>query len=152
MKHRHFFAIFVILLHFKYLITVISVPPTVTILQPSYSVNVGNTITLECTVTSTLPVTSVQWQRNIGGSITTITSTSNTNKYGGSTTSIPSLTINSAELGDSGSYTCFATNIVGSGQSSATTLTVNASMFKDFCCLLIQLNFDSGLPELFTDL
>jgi hypothetical protein len=42
--------------------------------QPSYSVTTDNSVTLICTVSSSLPITSVQWQRNIGGSITTINS------------------------------------------------------------------------------
>jgi FtsP/CotA-like multicopper oxidase with cupredoxin domain len=52
-----------------------SAAPTVEILQPTYSVTTGDSITLECTVTSNLPVTSVQWERNVDGTITTITST-----------------------------------------------------------------------------
>jgi hypothetical protein len=61
----------------------ISAAPTVEILQPTYSVTTGDSITLECTVTSILPVTSVQWERNVDGTITTITSTTDTNKYSG---------------------------------------------------------------------
>jgi hypothetical protein len=51
--------------------------PTVQVQQPSYSVTTGNTMTLGCTVTSNLAITSVQWQRNVGGSITTINSNTN---------------------------------------------------------------------------
>jgi hypothetical protein len=69
---------------------------------------------LICTVSSSLPITSVQWQRNIGGSITTINS--NTNKYSDSTTTTPSLTIFNAASSDVGTYTCFASNSVGTGQ------------------------------------
>ncbi|XP_063428583.1 hemicentin-1-like isoform X6 [Mytilus trossulus] len=108
-------------------LTVTGTPPTVTVLQPSYSITVGNSVTLECTVSSVLPVTSVQWQRNVGGIITTITSTSNTNKYSGNTVTIPSLTISVTALSDTGDYTCFATNSVGSGQSTVTTLTVTGT-------------------------
>jgi hypothetical protein len=87
-------------------------------------VNSGNTVTLVCTVSSNLPVTSVQWQRNIGGSITTINSNTNTNKYSGSTTTTPSLTIFNAASSDVGTYTCFTSNSVGTGQSTTTTLGV----------------------------
>jgi hypothetical protein len=96
--------------------------PTVQVQQPSYSVTTGNSVTLICTVSSSLPITSVQWQRNIGGSITTINS--NTNKYSGSTTTTPSLTIFNAASSDVGTYTCFASNSVGTGQSTTTTLSV----------------------------
>jgi hypothetical protein len=57
--------------------------PTVQVQQPSYSVTTGNTVTLVCTVSSSLPITSVQWQRNVNGGITTINSNTNTNKYSG---------------------------------------------------------------------
>jgi hypothetical protein len=102
-------------------------PPTVTVQQPSYSVTTGNSVTLVCSVSSSLSITSVQWQRNVGGTITTITSNTNTNKYSGSTTTTPSLTIFSAASSDVGTYTCFATNSVGTGQSTTTTLSVTGS-------------------------
>ena len=102
-------------------------PPTVTVQQSSYSVTTGNSVTLVCSVSSSLPITSVQWQRNVGGTITTINSNTNTNKYSGSTTTTPSLTIFSAAQSDAGTYTCFATNSVGTGQSTTTTLSVSGS-------------------------
>ena len=89
--------------------------------------NTGNTVTLVCTVSSNLPVTSVQWQRNVGGTITTINSNTNTNKYSGSTTTTPSLTIFSVQQSDAGTYTCFASNSVGTGQSTTTTLSDTGS-------------------------
>ena len=102
----------------------ISAAPTVTVQQSSYSVTSGQSVTLVCTVTSNLQINSVFWQRNIGGTVSTITSNTNTNKYSGSTTTTPSLTIFQADVNDAASYTCFATNNAGTGQSSATTLTV----------------------------
>jgi hypothetical protein len=101
--------------------------PTVQVQQPSYSVTTGNTVTLVCTVSSSLPITSVQWQRNVNGGITTINSNTNTNKYSGSTTTTPSLTIFNAASSDVGTYTCFASNNVGTGQSTTTTLSVTGS-------------------------
>jgi hypothetical protein len=55
--------------------------PTVQIQQSFYNVNSGSSVTLVCSVSSSLAITSVQWQRNIGGSVTTINSNTNTNKY-----------------------------------------------------------------------
>ena len=112
--------------HFIYASFFFLDPPTVQVQQSSYSVNTGNTVTLVCTVSSSLPITNVYWQRNIGGSITTITNT-NTNKYSGSTTTTPSLTIFSVQQSDVGTYTCYGSNSVGTDQSS-TTLSVTGGM------------------------
>ena len=117
-------------------------PPTVQVQQSSYSVNTGNTVTLVCTVSSSLPITNVYWQRNIGGSGTTITTT-NTNKYSGSTTTTPSLTIFSVQQSDVGTYTCYGSNSVGTDQSS-TTLSVTGSMYLMFiiavtCGIIVKL-------------
>ena len=103
--------------------------PTVQVQQPSYAVNTGSSVTLVCTVTSNLAVTNVNWQRNNGGGTTQITSSTNTNKYSGSTTGTPSLTIFNADQNDVGTYTCFATNSVGTGQSTTTTLSVTGCRF-----------------------
>ena len=112
--------------HFIYASFFLLDPPTVQVQQSSYSVNTGNTVTLVCTVSSSLPITNVYWQRNIGGSGTTITTT-NTNKYSGSTTTTPSLTIFSVQQSDVGTYTCYGSNNVGTDQSS-TTLSVTGGM------------------------
>ncbi|XP_063427364.1 collagen alpha-5(VI) chain-like [Mytilus trossulus] len=98
--------------------------PTVQVQQSSYFVNTGSSITLGCTVTSNLAVTDVYWQRNIGSSITKIRSKTNNNKYNGITTSTPSLTIFNADQNDVATYTCFAANSVGTGQSTTTQLSV----------------------------
>jgi hypothetical protein len=81
----------------------------------------------------------MSFQRNIGGSITTITS--NTNKYSGSTTTTPSLTIFSASSSDAGTYTCFASNSVGTGQSTTTTLSVTESRLTSIFSLHNGLSF-----------
>ena len=113
-------------------ILIFSDPPTVQVQQSSYSVTTGNTVTLVCTVSSSLPITSVQWQRNVGGSITTINSNTNTNKYSGSTTTTPSLTIFSVQQSDVGTYTCYGSNSVGTDQSS-TTLSVTGGIYFIGC-------------------
>ena len=109
--------------------------------QTSYSVTTGNKVILVCIVSSSLPIDNVQWQRNIGGSITTITSNTNTNKYSGSTTTTPSLTIFNAASSDVGTYTCFASNSVGTGQSTTTTLSVTGSTLTSIFALHNGLSF-----------
>ena len=101
--------------------------PVVTVLSNQYSVNIGASRTLECTVTASPTHNNVYWQRNINGVSTTITI--NNNKYSGSTVSNPSLTINNADNNDEGFYICFATNSVGLGQSANTFLDVLGSKF-----------------------
>ena len=100
--------------------------PTVQLSQSVYSVNNGGQVTLGCTVTSTSQVTSVFWQRNVNGFVTTITSNTNTNKYSGSTVNNPSLTIFNSASSDAGTYTCFASNGFGTGTSTSTSLTVGS--------------------------
>jgi hypothetical protein len=101
-------------------------PPTVTVEQPFYSVTTDNSVTLVCSVTSNLLITSIEWQRNVGGTLTTITSNTNTNTNSGSTITTLSVTIFSAASSDAGTYICFASNSVGIGQST-TTLSVTGS-------------------------
>jgi hypothetical protein len=55
----------------------------------------------------------------------------NNAKYIGSTVGTPSLTILSTNLDDPGQYRCSATNVVGTGQSQDTTLTVNGGQSTD---------------------
>jgi hypothetical protein len=49
----------------------------------------------------------------------------NINKYSGSTVGNPSLTIFNTVSDDIGVYRCLANNVVGTGQSQDTTLTVD---------------------------
>ncbi|CAG2228771.1 unnamed protein product [Mytilus edulis] len=92
--------------------------PSVSIPLTSYSINAGGQITLACSVTSSSALNQVFWQRTVNGFVTTITSSTNTNKYSGSTTSVPGLTILNTDSNDQGTYQCFASNAFGTGQSS----------------------------------
>ncbi|XP_069133193.1 protein sax-3-like [Argopecten irradians] len=106
-------------------LTVVSAVPTVTVTQSAYSTTTGTSVTLTCTVSSSTTVTSVFWQRTIGGN--TVTLTIDNVNYSGSSPSTPSLTIIAADSGDAGSYTCFAVNSAGTGNSAATTLYVTGN-------------------------
>jgi len=71
---------------------------TVTVAQPSYSVNYGQTVQLVCTVSGNPSAQSVYWQKTKNAVQTIINSNSNAIKYQGSTTSTPSLTILNADF------------------------------------------------------
>jgi hypothetical protein len=102
--------------------------PVVTVTNPSYSINIGNTVTLDCTVTANPTENNVYWQKIVNGITSTINSGTNTNKYGGSTVQSPSLQIFNTDQSDEATYVCFATNSIGTGQSQQTTLNVIGSM------------------------
>ena len=104
-------------------------PPFITVDQSLYYVQTGNMVTLVCDVSSSLPLTDVEWEKNSNRTITTINSNTNTEKYSGSTTNTPSLTIFYTELSDAGIYTCLASNSDGTGESDMTTLMVSGKVF-----------------------
>lgn len=99
--------------------------PVVTVLSISYYVNVGNSITLQCTVNANPIATSVTWQLYINNVATNINMSSG--RYGGSSVGSPSLVISDAVMSDEGFYICTATNSVGSGQSQQSFLDVIGS-------------------------
>ena len=117
-----YFKIFIIIC--SYLISGI---PVVNIPQPSYSIEYGNPITIECTVTANPLHTIVIWQKIVNGQPTTINQ-GNSGRYTGGTVNTPSLTIQSAVTSDTGVYRCLATNAVGTGQSQDTTLTITGGL------------------------
>ncbi|XP_033752264.1 hemicentin-1-like isoform X3 [Pecten maximus] len=110
-------------------LTISGTTPTVTVGATSYSVTIGTTFTLQCTVSSTTTITNVFWRRLINGVTSTIT-IDNVN-YSGGSTSTPSLTIIAASASDSGTYTCFASNVAGTG-SATTQLIVTGSKYYLF--------------------
>ncbi|XP_052103233.1 hemicentin-1-like [Mytilus californianus] len=102
--------------------------PIVTIGGSNFQVQVGNSITIGCTVTANPVVTSVYWTRDMNGQTTNIGPSSNPSKYGGSTTVTPSLTIYNVDFSDEGNYQCFATNSIGTGSSRETSLDVQGGV------------------------
>ncbi|XP_069107396.1 basement membrane-specific heparan sulfate proteoglycan core protein-like [Argopecten irradians] len=100
--------------------------PVVTVDQPQYSVITGQAITLGCTVAASPGHTSVFWQKIRRG--TTMNVNIDGNKYQGSSVVHPDLTVTNTSVSDQGSYTCSATNLVGTGTSTPTTLTVTGSV------------------------
>jgi hypothetical protein len=104
-------------------------PPFLLVEESLYYVQTGNTVKLVCNVSSSLPLTSVEWEKNSNGTTTTINSNTNTKKYSGSTTNTPSLTIFYAELSDTGIYICLASKSDGTEESDIAVLMVSGTVF-----------------------
>ncbi|CAG2239189.1 HMCN [Mytilus edulis] len=98
--------------------------PTVTIQQQNYNVNFGNSTVLVCSVIANPTHTTVYWRKIKNGVTTDINVANSNNKYSGSTVNNPSLQINNADLNDDGHYVCFASNSIGTGQSTSAFLDV----------------------------
>ncbi|XP_052061392.1 basement membrane-specific heparan sulfate proteoglycan core protein-like [Mytilus californianus] len=108
-------------------LTVAGSAPVVNVASNSYSVNIGNSITLQCTVQANPFHTSVKWQRvDNNGNAVDIDMTNS--RYTGSAVNSPSLVISQTMKSDEGRYVCLATNAVGTGQSQQTFLTVVGSI------------------------
>ncbi|XP_071150580.1 hemicentin-1-like [Mytilus edulis] len=96
--------------------------PNVTIPNLAYAIGYGHQLTIECIIVSTPNYTDVYWQKLSNGTVSNISSTSP--NIEGAMTSQPRLTFKRVTTEDTGQYICFAVNIIGSGQSEPTNLTV----------------------------
>ena len=97
-------------------------PPTVTVPEREYVVEVGNEITLECGVEANPPASTAYWRKLVNGEwIDVDTSVS---RYSPVSLFSPSLTITNVDTSDEGMYQCFADNEVGTGASQQTSLRV----------------------------
>ncbi|CAG2194105.1 unnamed protein product [Mytilus edulis] len=117
--------------------------PTVTIQQQNYNVNFGNSTVLVCSVIANPTHTTVYWRKIKNGVTTDINVANSNNKYSGSTVNNPSLQINNADLNDDGHYVCFASNSIGTGQSTSAFLDV----FGDIPVVTIHSNVYSVLQR-----
>lgn len=90
----------------------------------------GHSVLLGCSITADPPVVTVYWQKEHGGIITNITST--TPGIDGITISKPSLKIKEMRESDSGVYICYAVNAVGHAHSKNINLSVEGSKFHLF--------------------
>lgn len=103
----------------------ISCKPVVEIPQSFYEVKMGKQITIPCTISSTLPITSVYWVVKADGGVSRfISCKDNMINY---SVHCPSLTIKKARPCDTGTYICYALNTSGSGISSSVKLTVTST-------------------------
>ena len=111
-----------------------------TVPQNVYNGNYGQSVQLVCTVSGSPAATEVYWVKVSNGVSTTIRSSNmDTSKYSGVTLSDPSLTVLNVNEADAAVYTCYATNLVGTGQSQQTQLNVIGSMFCFLMCSSFKL-------------
>ncbi|CAG2185535.1 COL6A [Mytilus edulis] len=103
------------------------VKPDVDIKPYRSTVRYGGPLTIECTVTSGIPVKEVTWYRVQGDSRTPVVVDGR--KYSGSTVRVPSLTINNADFQDEGTYVCTAENAAGVGSSPNGDIDVTGALF-----------------------
>ncbi|XP_052062340.1 hemicentin-1-like [Mytilus californianus] len=90
----------------------------------------GSKVKLECPVAEKSYASIVYWQFVKTGQLEILQPFSFTDRYSGSTANSPSLTIHDATVGDSGSYTCFAVNILGVGRGHPIELVVKELGFS----------------------
>lgn len=102
---------------------VVLVVPNVSIHESNYIVDYGKQVTINCTVTGYPPATNVYWERTSYGFTTRLNP--GLGGTSGMTVEEPSLTISFASMTDSGIYSCFATNSVGTGYSRTANITIN---------------------------
>lgn len=99
--------------------------PLVEIEVREHTAHYGEELTIHCNVTSSPVHKTVYWEKRNGGEV--IPLTSQTKGIRGITVEAPSLTIIFVTSTDTGSYTCFAKNNVGVGESRTAELKVIAS-------------------------
>lgn len=99
---------------------------TVTVGKSSYAVEIGQTVTLDCSWSGIPPAYYITWQKNINGIDRDINVRNG--KYVGSTVSSPSLVITAASNEDKADYICTATNAVGRTYSERTSLNVTGNV------------------------
>lgn len=100
--------------------------PSVTIGQ-GYTVNLGSSVTIQCTVFATPSASSITWKKISQNGAESFINVANSAKYNGGTIGTPSLTVQNAGEGDEAYYVCSATNAAGTGTSSQSYLDVLGS-------------------------
>lgn len=107
---------------------------TVTVLQTSYSVLLGNTATLGCSWSGIPSASFITWQKvanNVPRATNNVAADINVGasngKYVGATVSSPSLIITNVDNDDKAQYICTATNTAGRAYSDRTSLDVTGS-------------------------
>lgn len=103
--------------------------PSITLRNTSYSVMVGDPVTLACDYNSFPAPTAITWQRIQNAQSTNINVLDS--RFGGGTIVTPYLTIRTTLLSDAGVYTCSVTNQVGTTTGNPIFLFINGSEYRD---------------------
>lgn len=101
--------------------------PIVEVGSEALNSSYGDSVTLECNVSSKSPLKQIYWERNSSGNVLNITS--EITGIHGVSTGNPGLTINTTTLSDSGFYTCVAENSYGIGKSISMQLYIKGGYF-----------------------
>ncbi|CAG2214959.1 HMCN [Mytilus edulis] len=100
--------------------------PIVDICSEEYNATYGDSVTLECKVSSSNSLNAIYWERNSNGNVVNISA--EFPGIQGVSIEHPGLTITVATLSDSGIYTCVAGNKYGIGRSNPTQLFVKGGI------------------------
>lgn len=115
--------------------------PIVVVAESSYNVALGSSVTMVCTATFPLHITTnIVWERITDGSKTVIVPY--TSKYDGGSALTPSLTIFYAEESDAGVYICYASNVFGVGHGTTELYVVKSEYIftcMEYCTMLCLL-------------
>ena len=98
-----------------------------------YNVIEDHNITLSCNVSGVPDVYDVSWTMD------TTSGSVNSDRLTGGTITDPSLTVGDTELGDTGWYTCSATNLAGTTRGKPLHLNVTESKILSYVCLFVCL-------------
>jgi hypothetical protein len=102
------------------------------VVTTQYNVIEDHNITLSCNVSGVPDVYDVSWTMD------TTSGSVNSDRLTGGTITDPSLTVGDTELGDTGWYTCSATNLAGTTYGKPLHLNVTESKILSYvCCLFV---------------
>ncbi|VDI16426.1 Hypothetical predicted protein, partial [Mytilus galloprovincialis] len=120
------------------IVTITGGLPVAIIQRKHYIANYGDTLTIQCNVTSIPTYTKLFWQKILEGSITNITA--EYQGISGANLTNPSLTIQFVTTSDAGLYVCIAVNAIGIGKSSECNVTIIA----DIPFVIIETNMQTA--------